>query len=465
LVNEPVRVVRFGGRKGNKLAFGTDTSVRLFDATKNKWAPPIATTGAVQCLAFSPNGEALVSGAQDGKVILCDADTGKPRSEVHTEAYSLMEVAFDPNGRALAACASDKRIKIELWDIEHQKQTAQLSGHTEAVTAMAFSPDGGKLASGGKDHRVILWNTATGDQIGDPLYLQIGTAAVSALAFSQNGDELATAAYDGQITLWDVATQKLIGEPFELENSFANSIAFSPDGKMLTAAVGDGSVLLWDLESHTLVGPIRGKLPRDPIYSLAFSADGKQLATGGLHGMVREVRLESLWSKAKMIVSRDLTEKERKKYIGADSGDRISPYALAMEAHRYALDGNTSAARKAFAEATNSAAETKDVLLNNAIAWLGCLDGFAQIVLPAAKNEVDLASPDEKPFYEDTLGLACALTGDIPGAIADFEAYVSFAKDIEYLSESRQKREKWLVELKAGHTPFDEATLKALLLE
>jgi WD40 repeat protein len=460
-VNESVNVVRFGGEKSTKLAFGTGTSILLFDVTKNKWGPSIPT-GALQCLALSPNGEAFASGDQDGKIILWDAVTGKQRSEVRTEAGSPTDVTFDPNGRALAVCASGK--ELSLWDIARHQQT-QLIGDKELVTAVVFSPDGGKFASGGECHKVIIWDTASAQQIGGPLYPQSGTFCVSALAFSPRGDKLAAATYDGQITLWDAAAQTLIGEPLELQHTFAKSIAFSPDGKMLATAANDGGVLLWDLDSHELIGPIRAIRPGDPVYSLAFSADGKRLATGGSRGMVWAVSLESLWSIARMIVSHDLTEQDWKRYLGPDSKSRISPCGLAMEAHRYALNGNTNAARIAFAEVTNWAAETKDARLDNLVAWLGCLDGFALVVLPAAKNEVNVATPVEKPFYQDTLGLACALTGDIPDAIADFEAYVNWAKDIEDLSEARQKREKWLVELKAGHNPFDEATLKALLQE
>jgi hypothetical protein len=166
-------------------------------------------------------------------------------------------------------------------------------------------------------------------------------------------------------------------------------------------------------------------------------------------------------------VFRDLTEEEWKQYLWTGAPYRqTSQYRLVMEAHRSALSGNTQAAHAAFAQATKWAEETKDVQLNNYVAWLGCLDGFAQVVLPAAKSAVTFASPNDKGYYRDALGLARALTGDIPGAIADFQAYVNWTKDMENMAEIKQKREKWLDELRAGRNPFDDtATLKALLLE
>ena len=125
------------------------------------------------------------------------------------------------------------------------------------LDGVAFSPDGTKLATASLDGTARLWNVATHDQIGAPLTAGAGATtgvpneafseAVSSVAFSPDGTLLATASWDGTARLWDVATQRQIGPPMSIGLNLMTGVAFSPDGTMLATAGGDGTARLWDI--------------------------------------------------------------------------------------------------------------------------------------------------------------------------------------------------------------------------
>ncbi|MEU8076707.1 caspase family protein [Catellatospora citrea] len=158
----------------------------------------------------------------------------------------------------------------------------ELTGHTDVITSVVFSPDGNTLASGSGDSTVCLWDCATGQPMGKPLTGHSGS--VVDVAFDFTGELLASTGDDGKIRLWDVATGRLTRIPIDTGDP-AHAVAFSPaDGVLASAGIG-GSVKLWN--------PSTGELIRESeqsqsqvIRALAFSPTGVVLVSGDYAGEI-----------------------------------------------------------------------------------------------------------------------------------------------------------------------------------
>jgi WD40 repeat protein/tRNA A-37 threonylcarbamoyl transferase component Bud32 len=258
--------------------------------------------GVVNGLAYSPDGKRLATASADGTLRVREAATGqevlllRPHKNAYRHAVidqthtlaGVSAVAYSPDGTMLATGGADTSISIRNAVTGALIRT--LTGHQDAVTGVAFSRDGRLLASSSWDRTVRVWDLATGKQ---QHTLTGHTRQVTRVAFSPDGKLLASSSWDETVKLWDTATGTEVGSL----NAFVggagpaplDSVAFHPDGKYLIAAnnpyAGGGEVKLFDLKTREVVRTFRGHAYG--IYQAVFSKDGRRLATATCKGNVK----------------------------------------------------------------------------------------------------------------------------------------------------------------------------------
>ena len=209
---------------------------------------------------YSPDGKHLATIGDDGTTIIWDAATGEelqrlPGTTQPSDFVSAQRVAYSPDGKLLAACDSHG---VKIYDAATDELLRTLTGHQADMTAIGFSRDGTRLASGSHDGNVSVWDTATGKSL---VELTGHQDAIEGLTFSPDGKWLVTASADATMKFWDAATGDLLRDYSDFTGEIT-SVAFSPDGSRFAFAAGDG-LHVWQLDFNTVEGATTDHQPGD----------------------------------------------------------------------------------------------------------------------------------------------------------------------------------------------------------
>lgn len=183
-------------------------------------------------------------------------------------------LAFSPDGTLLATGGDDGR--IFLWEIPSGKQVRSLDGHKGRICALVFSPDGRRLASASGDETVALWNPIEGQRL---LSGEGHEGCVLSLAFSPDGKTLASGSFDNTIRLWDVPTNKLRGT-LAAHDGAVSALAFTPDKQLLLSAGYDRRVVFWDAQKGSERQRLQSPRRAGEITGLVVGADNRFVVAG-----------------------------------------------------------------------------------------------------------------------------------------------------------------------------------------
>jgi WD40 repeat protein len=251
-----------------------DGTVRQWDAAMGREVEPPFDhhTGEVLAAVYSPDGERVASGGADHTVRLWQATGRQQLAVLNGHAGAVNELAFAPDGRTLASVSQDLLFladnTVGVWDLSAVGLPV-LHGHTSYVYPVAYSPDGRWIASGCWDKTIRLWDAATGEPVGQPLR-QPGF--VRALAYGPDGTWLVAGGdFEDKVLVLDTATGR-VTRHIPVPYPTVQYLAVSPDGTRVAAGryPGAGEFRVLDVASGSEAGSADG-------VALAFSPDGKLL--------------------------------------------------------------------------------------------------------------------------------------------------------------------------------------------
>jgi WD40 repeat protein len=239
----------------------------------------------VSALAFAEGGKKLLSGSWEGTLKVWDMADLSEEASIEAHVNWIWNICLSSNGKWFATAGDESLIKawgtttrkalFELGRPQHPKDTPQ------AITAVAWSPDGKTVASAYADHTVRIRDASDGTLAH---VLEGPEDAVTSLAFSADGKLLAAASRDASVRVWTTADGRSHAS-LSGHKSWVLAVAFSSDGKGLASAEFDGTVRLWDTATWKNEAELAGH--DASVRALAFSPDRRYLASGGADRTLR----------------------------------------------------------------------------------------------------------------------------------------------------------------------------------
>ena len=302
---------------GNTIVSCGGDNIHLWDSHTNQLLKTLTGhTESINSVVFSPDGETIVSASSDRTIRLWNVKTREYIKTLMGHTDKINSVIFSSDRKTIASVGNDRTIR--LWNANTGELIKTLTGHEENVNAVAFNPDGNTIASGSgrlvyhgrvedlgtcEGQEIRLWNTNTGELIKT---LTGHTSVVNSVAFSPDGNTIASGSghwggyeskySDGEeVRLWNVHTGELI-KTLTGHKDVVSSVAFSPDGNLivsgdwydwdgyLSSGTWSGEIRVWDAHTGEHLKSLKGHT--GGVSSLAFSSDGKILASGRTDGTV-----------------------------------------------------------------------------------------------------------------------------------------------------------------------------------
>lgn len=244
---------------------GLDGTAKVWEVANGKELFTLKSEhGWVWSVAFSGDGNRLAAGCHDGSISVVEGFSAMARpsdrtaigsedqNAAHTVARtptvrtfpahqgSVRSVAWNPRGDRLASGGGESIVK--LWDPNSGVELVRMQGHQHSVVCVAWSPDGKRLASSSYDTLVIAWDAQTGEKLAT---MRGHHGWVDGIAWNPDGSRIASAGTDDSMRIWDSRTGE---ETFLLRGSseMFHDVSWHPDGAQLAAANDDGQVWIWD---------------------------------------------------------------------------------------------------------------------------------------------------------------------------------------------------------------------------
>jgi WD40 repeat protein/tRNA A-37 threonylcarbamoyl transferase component Bud32 len=196
-------------------------------------------------VAYSSEGQLLLSGSRDGTLRLWDQESGLELRRVHGRA-EITGVAISLDG--MTALTADANNWVRLWAMESTRELCRFGGGSLTFWSLALSPDGRSALSGGEDGCVRLWDLEHGRQLAR---FDGHEDWVTALAVSPDGRFALSGSDDRTLRLWSLADGSELRR-FDGHADSITSVCFSPDGRRAVSGSADGTVRYWQLPTHPM---------------------------------------------------------------------------------------------------------------------------------------------------------------------------------------------------------------------
>jgi WD40 repeat protein len=265
------------GPKGLRVGTFTGTGLRFTDERGDE-SPGRPSPRPISILSIASAADGWWLAAREGptRLTLRD-DAGRVLHEIEPVGGYVIHLALSPDRTRLAALLASKNDELSLviYDPSSGKERARwpIDLHP-TIHALALSPDGTRVACGGDDRVVPVWDTGTGRQVA---LCRGHKSKVHSIVFSGDGSRLLTASHDGTVRQWDARTGREVEPPYDRHTAEVFAAVYSPDGRRVASAGSDRTVRLWHAAGRQDQAVLRGHTGVVP--GLAFSQDGRRLVS------------------------------------------------------------------------------------------------------------------------------------------------------------------------------------------